>query len=126
MALWPLACFVLGVVLLAGAMIAVSYVLGERHRGRATGVPYESGMPPTGSSRLRLSVRFYQVAMFFLIFDLEAAFISAWAVAFRSAGWAGYVEAVVFVAVLLVGLAYIWREGALDWGPGRGGEQGDE
>ena len=118
MGLWPLACFAVAVVVLAGALIAVSCVLGERHRGRATGTPYESGIPPTGSSRLRVSVRFYQVAMFFLIFDLEAAFIAAWAVAFRAAGWVGYVELIVFVAILLVGLAYIWREGALDWGPG--------
>jgi NADH-quinone oxidoreductase subunit A len=61
-------------------------------------------------------VHFYLVAMFFVIFDLEAVFLYAWAVAVRELGWAGYAEAIVFIVVLLVGLAYLWRQGALDWG----------
>ncbi len=72
-------------------------------------------MIPTGSSRLRLNARFYLVAMFFVVFDLEAAFILAWAVALRPAGWAGYIDMLVFVGVLFAALVYLWRLGALDW-----------
>jgi NADH-quinone oxidoreductase subunit A len=119
-ALWPLAVFLAAVVFIAVLLVVLSHFAGERHSGPARDIPYESGIPPTGSARLRLSVRFYQVAMFFLIFDLEAAFIAAWAIALRAVGWTGYVVFVIFAAVLLVGLAYIWREGALDWGPRTG------
>ena len=73
-------------------------------------------MPPVGSARLRLSAQFYLVAMFFVVFDLESVFLFAWAVSFRQAGWAGYVEMAIFVAVLAVALVYLWRMGALDWG----------
>jgi NADH-quinone oxidoreductase subunit A len=66
---------------------------------------------------MRFSAKFYLVAMFFVIFDLEAAFLYAWAVSVRESGWAGYVEAVVFIVVLLIGLGYIWRLGGLDWAP---------
>ena len=97
-------------------MIGLSAVLGERHRGRATDDPYESGMPITGSARLRMHVNYYLIAMFFLIFDLEAVFLFAWAISARSAGWAGYVSALVFIGVLGVALFYLWRLGALDWG----------
>jgi NADH-quinone oxidoreductase subunit A len=100
-------------------MLGLSYVLGERHKEKATGEPYESGMPPTGSARLRFDVKFYLIAMFFVIFDLEAAFLFAWAIALRDLGWLGYLEVVVFVGVLLVALVYLWRVGALDWGPSR-------
>jgi NADH-quinone oxidoreductase subunit A len=103
------------VLLLVSAMLGLSYILGERHRDRSTAEPYESGINPTGSARVRLSVKFYLIAVFFVIFDLEAAFVFAWAVAFRQVGWAGYVEMLVFVGVLLAGLVYLWRLGALDW-----------
>ncbi|MGQ0722926.1 MAG: NADH-quinone oxidoreductase subunit A, partial [Candidatus Eiseniibacteriota bacterium] len=71
---------------------------------------------PTGTPQGRLSVHFYLVAIFFVIFDLEAVFLYAWAVSARETGWFGYFEAVVFVVVLLLGLVYLWRQGALDWG----------
>ncbi|MGE5264602.1 MAG: NADH-quinone oxidoreductase subunit A [Acidobacteriota bacterium] len=96
-------------------MLLISYVLGQKHNERATGIPYESGMLPTGSARLRFDVKYYLVAMFFVIFDLETVFIVAWAIAFRELGWAGYVEILIFIAVLLAGLVYLWRQGALDW-----------
>jgi NADH-quinone oxidoreductase subunit A len=105
------------VVLMVAGMLALSHLLGERHRDRARGEPYESGILSTGTARVRLSVKFYRMAMFFVVFDVEAVFIFAWAVAFREVGWAGYIEMVVFVATLVVGLLYLWREGALDWGP---------
>jgi NADH-quinone oxidoreductase subunit A len=114
-AVWPLGVYLAAAILLALAMLAVSYVLGERHSERTTGVPYESGVMPTGSSRVRYPTRFYLVAVFFVIFDLEAAFVLAWAVAVRELGWSGYVEMLVFVGVLLAALAYLWRQGALDW-----------
>ncbi|MGD8585423.1 MAG: NADH-quinone oxidoreductase subunit A [Chloroflexota bacterium] len=113
--LWPLALYAGLVLIVVGAMLGLSYILGERHKERATGEPYESGIVPTGSARIRLSVKYYLVAVFFVIFDLEAAFIFAWAVAFRDLGWAGYVEIVIFIGVLMAGLLYIWRNGALDW-----------
>jgi NADH-quinone oxidoreductase subunit A len=68
---------------------------------------------------LRFAVKFYLIAMFFVIFDLESAFLFAWAVALRDLGWLGYVEVVVFIGVLLVALVYLWREGALEWGSSR-------
>ena len=117
--LWPLLLYSAAVLVLVAGMLGLSYVLGERHREKATGKPYESGIPPTGSARLRFDVKFYLIAMFFVVFDLEAAFLFAWAIAFRELGWLGYVEVVVFVGVLLVALIYLWRVGALDWGPDR-------
>ncbi len=98
-------------------VLAVSWVTGERNRARTSREPYESGMPPTGSGRLRLRASYYLVAMLFVVFDLEAAFIYAWAVSVRRTGWAGYFEILLFVAILTVGLVYLWRSGALDWGP---------
>ncbi|MCB9419898.1 MAG: NADH-quinone oxidoreductase subunit A [Ardenticatenaceae bacterium] len=113
--LWPLALYTALVFIVVGAMLGLSYILGERHKDRATGEPYESGIVSTGSARVKLSVKYYLIAVFFVIFDLEAAFIFAWAVAFRQLGWAGYLEIVVFIGVLLAGLVYLWRSGALDW-----------
>lgn len=113
--LWPLVLYATLVLTVVSAMLGLSYVLGERHKERATDEPYESGIVSTGSARVRLSVKYYLVAVFFVIFDLEAAFIFAWAVAFRELGWAGYAEIIIFIGVLLAGLLYLWRNGALDW-----------
>lgn len=114
---WPLALYFLAVICLAAAMIGLSHVLGQRHQERATGQPYESGIVSTGTARVRLSAEFYLIAMFFVIFDLETVFIFAWAVSARETGWGGYVEVLIFIAILLAALAYLWRVGALDWGP---------
>jgi len=114
MPLWPLALYGVVVVLLVAAMLAVSWVLGQRHREPATGETYEGGITGEGSARLRFSARFYLVAMFFVIFDLEAVFIFAWAVAGRELGWPGYVELLVFAGLLVAALAYLWRISALD------------
>jgi len=116
-AIWPALVFVAGVLAVVAGQIGVSYFLGERHHERATDEVYESGLPVTGSSRIRFPAHFYLIAMFFVIFDLEAAFLLAWAVAVPELGWAGYAEVVVFVAVLIVAWAYLLRVGALDWGP---------
>jgi NADH-quinone oxidoreductase subunit A len=112
---WPLLVYFVAVLALVASMIGLSYVLGQRHQERATGDPYESGMLATGSARLRFSANFYLVAVFFVIFDLEVVFIIAWAIAVRELGWTGYLGVLVFIGVLVAGLLYEWRQGALDW-----------
>ncbi|MEN6335424.1 MAG: NADH-quinone oxidoreductase subunit A [Phycisphaerales bacterium] len=114
--LWPLAVYGIAVLFLVAGMIVTSYVLGQRHSGRDTGQPYESGSPPTGSARVRFSIDFYLLAMFFVIFDVESVFLFTWAIAWRELGWPGYIEVVVFIGILLAALVYLWRLGALDWG----------
>jgi NADH-quinone oxidoreductase subunit A len=114
--LWPLAVFFVLVIMLAIAIVSLSAILGQRHRERSTGEPYESGIPPTGSARIRFDVKFYLMAMFFVIFDLEAVFIFAWANSARDLGWGGYAEIFIFIGILGLALFYLWRAGALDWG----------
>ncbi len=116
MTLWPLALYVGFVLFLVAAVVMLSAVLGERHKDRATGEPYESGILSTGSARVRLSTKFYLVAILFVLFDLEAVFIFAWAIAVPELGWEGYYGLLVFVGLLVVGLVYEWRQGGLDWG----------
>jgi len=113
--LWPLALYVTAVVLMAAAIVILSVFLGERHSERTTGEPYESGIAPTGSARIRFDIKFYLSAMFFVLFDLEAVFLFAWADAARLLGWAGYIEVLIFIGVLMIALFYLWRVGALDW-----------
>lgn len=113
--LWPLGVYFAAVVCLAAFMIGLSYFLGQRHKERATGLPYESGVASTGSARVRFDVKFYLVAMFFVIFDVEAVFIFAWAVSLREAGWTGYLEMFFFIGVLFAALLYVWKTGGLDW-----------
>jgi NADH-quinone oxidoreductase subunit A len=115
-AYWPLALYFALTVLTVAALGVLSSILGERHMERATAEPYESGIAATGSTRVRVDVKYYLVAMFFVIFDLEAVFVFAWAISLREAGWTGYVEMLVFLGVLMVALIYLWRLGALDWG----------
>lgn len=98
-------------------MIVLSYALGQRHQQQATGQPYEGGIVSTGTSRIRFSANFYLLAMLFVIFDLESVFIFAWAISIRQAGWLGFNEALVFIAVLIAALIYLWRLGAIDWQP---------
>ncbi len=119
MDLWALGVYFAIVMMLVTAMLGLSYVLGQRHHDRSTDSPYESGILSEGSARVRLSAKFYLVAMFFVIFDLEAIFIFAWAVAVRETGWAGYAEVFIFIVVLLASLGYLWRVGGLEWGSGR-------
>jgi NADH-quinone oxidoreductase subunit A len=118
-ALWLLGVYFVAVLLLVIAMLLVSYLVGEQHHEHATGSPYESGIVSEGSAHVRLSAKFYLVAMFFVVFDLEAAFIFAWAIAGRELGWPGYWEILSFVGVLIAALVYLWRVGALDWGETR-------
>ncbi|HUW42052.1 MAG TPA: NADH-quinone oxidoreductase subunit A [Rectinemataceae bacterium] len=114
-----LAIYLAFVLIIVVALMVVTHLLGERHKARGTGIPYESGMLPTGSARLRFPVDFYLVAMFFVIFDVAAVFLFAWAVAARESGWAGYAAILVFMIESAAGLAYIWKKGAFDWGARR-------
>jgi NADH-quinone oxidoreductase subunit A len=115
--IWPFIAFAVIVFSLIGIMIGLSYVLGERHMEKTTDEPYESGIPPTGDARLRFSSSFYLIAMFFVIFDLDAAFIMLWAVSFRELGLPGYIGIVIFIVILMVLLVYELSIGALDFGP---------
>lgn len=117
MVLWPLVVFFLVVLLIPAGMIVLSFLLGQRHSEHATGSPYESGIVSEGSAEARFSVRFYLIAMFFVVFDLEAVFIISWTIAAREVGWSGYLEILFFTIILVATLAYLWRLGALDWGP---------
>ena len=115
--LWPLVVYFAAVLVIVAGMMGLSALLGQRHHERATDEPYEGGIVSTGSARVRLSIQFYLIAMFFVIFDVEAVFLFAWAVALRELGWSGYMVAVIFTVFLVVPLVYLWRVGALDWGP---------
>lgn len=105
------------VLSLVGIMIGLSYFLGQRHKERATGDPYEGGILSHGSARIRFSSQFYLIAMLFVIFDVETIFIFSWAIAFRDLGWYGFAGVLVFIILLVVVLIYEWRVGALDFGP---------
>lgn len=115
---FPLLIYSATVVLLVILLTGVSHYLGQRHRpGKQADAPFESGIVTVGEARLRFPIAFYLVAMFFVIFDVEAVYLFGWAIAVRETGWAGFIEAAIFIAVLLAALAYLWRMGALDWGP---------
>jgi NADH-quinone oxidoreductase subunit A len=123
-ALWSILLFGAAVLVIVTGMLGIPALLGERHwlkparrQESATYEPYESGIRPTGTAQIRLPIQYYLIAMFFVIFDLEAVFLYAWAVAVREAGWLGFIEATVFVSILLAALVYLWRIGALDWSP---------
>lgn len=113
---WPFFLYFVLVVALVTAMLTIAYFTGERHHGRVTREPYESGIKPTGTTGIRLSIKFYLIALFFVIFDVESTFIFAWAIAFRQLGWAGYIAIIIFISVLMLTLVYLWRMGALEWG----------
>ena len=101
----------------AGVMIGLSLLLGPKNPTPEKLAPYECGMPAVGNARERHSVKFYLVAMIFLLFDIEIAFLYPWAVALRDLGWPGFVQLVTFFLILTVGYVYVWRKGVLDWGP---------
>ena len=113
---WPLAIYFLVTFFLVILIPVVSYFLGQRHRRPPTDEVYDGGLVPTGSARVRFAAKFYLMAMFFVVFDMESAFILAWSVAARELGWTGYIEVSIFIGILLAALLYLWRVGALDWG----------
>ena len=101
--------------------VILSYFLGPRHPTPEKLAPYECGMPPVGDARERQSVKFYLIAMIFLLFDIEVAFVYPWAMALRDLGWPGLVQIVLFMLLLLAGYVYVWRKGAFDWGAASSG-----
>ncbi len=96
-------------------MVLGSRLFGTRARGRIKMRPFECGNPPSGPARQRFPVKFYLVAIFFIAFDLEIVFMYPWAVIFRELGIFGLIEMFLFIAVLTLGLVYVWRKGALEW-----------
>ncbi len=99
----------------AGAMVGLSQFVGPRKPTPEKEAAYECGMPPVGDARERQSVKFYLVAMIFLLFDIEVAFLYPWAMAFRELGPVAYFQILVFFALLTTGYIYVWRKGAFDW-----------
>ena len=124
-----LGLYVLIAVLLIGILLLITRFLGHRTGGEIKGQPYESVVMPSGDARLREPVPFYLVAIFFIVFDVEAIFVVSWAVTWDRLGWAGFWQITFFIVVLFLGLLYLWKKGGLDWGSrfvhgsGRGGQR---
>lgn len=111
----PLLMLVGVAILTCVGMMLASHILNPYRPTAAKAMPYESGMIPLGDARQRFSVRFYIVAILFIVFDIETVFLIPWGVVYRELGLFGFVEMFVFVGVLLVGLLYVWKKGALEW-----------
>ena len=121
-AIWQICVYGACVGLVIAVMLGLPPLLGERYWRKperqsesATAIPYECGIRPTGNAQVRPPVQYYLIAMFFVIFDVEAAYLYAWAVAVLETGWLGFIEVTIFVSILLASLAYLWLTGALDW-----------
>src|SRR6201981_1152508 len=112
----PLAIQIVVAIGLACFMVAASYFLGKHKRSRTKLSAYECGMDPIGDARGRFSVKFYMVAMLFILFDVEAIFLYPWAVILRDLKMFGFWEMLVYIGIVLVGYFYIWKKGVLDWG----------
>jgi NADH-quinone oxidoreductase subunit A len=103
------------VVVNGAAFLIISRILSHRRPTKVKGIPYESGMPPLGTARERFSVKFYLVAMLFILFDIEVVFLIPWGAAFRQLGLTGLVAVTLFIIILEVGHVYAWKRGALEW-----------
>lgn len=114
---WAFAVFFIVAIGLCCLMLLGGWLLGGRAQARHKNTPFESGIDSVGTARLRLSAKFYLVAMFFVIFDVEALYLFAWSTSILESGWIGFAEAAIFILVLLAGLVYLVRTGALDWTP---------
>ncbi|MEX0906751.1 MAG: NADH-quinone oxidoreductase subunit A [Gemmatimonadota bacterium] len=99
----------------AVGMVVLSHIVSPFRPTPAKQEPYESGMTPLGDTRERFSVKFYMVAILFIVFDLETIFLVSWGVVMRSLGWEGFIAALLFIVVLTVGMIYEWKKGALEW-----------
>jgi NADH-quinone oxidoreductase subunit A len=113
-------------VLLVGGMLVAGWWFGHKSTNRNKAIAYESGVLPSGSARLRLYIPFYLIAIFFIVFDVEAAFIFTWAAVWDRLGLGGLIHITFFIVALLLGLIWIWLKGGLEWGPGRMHEDADE
>jgi NADH-quinone oxidoreductase subunit A len=110
-----IAAFILVTALIGAIAIILGMLFGPRKSTDKKAMPYESGMDPIGPGTRRLPVRFYLVAVLFILFDIETIFFLPWAISFRQLGLFGMVEMIVFIAILLVGYIYAWKKGALEW-----------
>lgn len=111
----PLIIYFGAVLSITLIMLGGAYFFGQKHLARTVDEPFESGIVPTGDVHLRFSVNFYLLAIFFVIFDMESVFLYAWSVALEESGWSGFIEALLFISVLLITLIYLALTGALDW-----------
>ncbi len=111
----PILLFVIAALLFAGASVLLSALVGPKRPLPAKLAPYECGIAPVGFARERFSIKFYLIAMLFIIFDIEIIFLYPWAVIYRELGWFGFLEMGAFILVLGLGLAYVWRKGGLEW-----------
>jgi NADH-quinone oxidoreductase subunit A len=112
---FPVAAAFLFCGLLAALLVGLATILGPRRPSAVKSSPFECGSEPIGSAHDRFGVKFYLIALLFIVFDIEAVFIYPWAVLLRELGWAGYTTMAVFAFTLVIGLAYVWKKGALDW-----------
>ena len=112
--------YALLIFVLVGVLLFLAGWLGEKRTNPEKQTPFECGILPTGGARFRYPVPFYLVAVFFLIFDVEAIYILSWAIAVESLGWSGWLQISFFIIVLLISLFYIWKKGGLEWGPTAG------
>ena len=101
--------------LIALIAIGLGYLFGPRKPSAEKSMPYESGMNPYGEGTRRMPVRFYLIAVLFILFDIEVVFFLPWAIAFRNLGLFGLAEMVIFIVILLIGYVYAWKKGALEW-----------
>jgi NADH-quinone oxidoreductase subunit A len=104
--------------IIAGALVTISYVIGRKVKNRVKDMPYECGIAPTGDARHRFSVKFYLVAMLFILFDIEAIFLYPWAVVYKQLKMFAFLEMLVFIVLILAGFFFIWKKGVLDWAHG--------
>ena len=111
----PIAILLLLAILLAAAMVILGHLFGPRRPTERKSIPYESGMNPFGPGTRRMPVRFYMVAVLFILFDIEVVFFLPWAIVFRDLGLFGLIEMLIFVLILVVGYIYAWKKGALEW-----------
>ncbi len=114
-AYFPVLVQVLLGVAVGAALVGMGVFLGKRLKNKVKDLPYECGIPAVGSAKERFSVKFYLVAMLFILFDIEAIFLYPWAVNFRELGWFGYGTMALFASTLVLGLVYVWKKGALTW-----------
>jgi len=111
----PLLFILVAVVAIASVMVTLSRFLGPYKPDPKKLAPYECGMTPIGGARVRFSVKFYLIAMLFILFDVEAIFLYPWAVVHRQLGWFGLIEMGIFMLILVVGYVYLWKRGAFEW-----------
>lgn len=111
----PLLVILIVAVLVAFIVVGLGHGFGPKRPTQRKAQPYESGMKPYGNATRRISVRYYLVAVLFILFDVETVFLLAWAVVFRNLGTAGLISMFVFIGILIIGFVYAWKKGALEW-----------